>query len=698
MLPTNLSVRSRAVELVLISFAVLFQELTLIRWLGSQIRVLAYFPNVVLMGAFLGLGVGCLRARGKSLLWLWSNSLLLLTAATWGMSKIAFTQESVSEHLWLLYYDMKNAPVIHGVRLPIVVTFLLVSITFIAPGQMVAQRLAWFGEKGPRASLAGYSFDLLGSLLGVGAFALASFFCTFPIVWFAVVLLIVSCFTLRAPRKMAAVVSYILRVVAIILLVIKAEGADRYSPYYALRTDINPVSNGVNILANGSLHQYAAPVAGADQLIFLFEQVIRAGYHSPYRLLQKTPRRLLVLGAGSGNDIATALDEGVEHIDAVEIDPVIQQIGRQMHPDHPYASPRVTAINTDARSFLNRSDEKYDLIVFGTLDSMTRLSAMSSVRLDNFVYTRDCLEAAKRHLTNDGGVVMYFMVGSQYIHDRLRAMLASVFGEQPFILSQNCNLFNDVLMDGPAFAHLRATLPTPPPLPAGVILPSDDWPYLYLRDRSVDSFYLSLIGSFIVLSVATVAIASPSLFKDLLHTDKGFDAEMFLFGAAFLLLETKSVTEMNLVWGVTWLTSAVVFGSILIMLLAATVTIQFRRIPWRVATVGLILSLAVNYLIPTQLLIGRNVLITLLFSMLFIGLPIFFASVCFALRFTTKRAPDAAFGWNLLGAVAGGLLEFSSMAIGFKALSLLAIAAYLAAFVRSIKSRQTADMSAAALP
>jgi hypothetical protein len=42
---------------------------------------------------------------------------------------------------------------------------------------------------------------------------------------------------------------------------------------------------------------------------------------------------------------------------------------------------------------------------------------------------------------------------------------------------------------------------------------------------------------------------------------------------------------------------------------------------------------------------------------------------------------DVAFGWNLLGAVTGGLLEFSSMIIGLKSLSLVAMLAYLGAFL-----------------
>jgi SAM-dependent methyltransferase len=676
---TNRSLWRGGTELVLISFAVLFQELTLIRWLGSQIRVLAYFPNVVLMSAFLGLGIGCLRSRGRSLLWIWPVSLIVLVASAWGLSQIAFTQESVSDHLWLLYYDMGAAPVVHGVRLPIVGIFLLSTICFVAPGQMVAQRLRQFQEN-RAASLWGYSLDLLGSLLGVFAFAIASFLRTFPIFWFATILVVVAVFFVRGDSRGFL---YLGCAALILLLVHSAETAQQFSPYYALRTVDVPGSLGVGILANGSLHQYAAPVASADRLNSNYDNVIRVGYHSPYRLLGKPPQRVLVLGAGTGNDVATALDEGALQVDAVEIDPVILDLGRRRHPDHPYASPRVRVINTDARNFLNRTDDKYDLIVFGTLDSMTRLSALSSVRLDNFVYTLDCIQSARNHLTRDGGMVMYFMVGAQYIHNRLRGMLTAAFGEQPLVQNGNFNLFNDILIDGPAFAVSRAGMSSPPKLPDAVILPSDDWPYLYLRDREVSGFYLSLIGMFAALSVAGVWAAAPEIFRNLRTRHGGFDAEMFLFGVAFLLLETKSVTEMNLVWGVTWLTSAVVFGSILIMLLGATVAVQFRLVKWRVGVFGLILSLLAGYLLPVHLLVGRAIPIVLLLSLFFVGLPIFFASVCFALRFSQRGSPDIAFGWNLLGAVAGGLLEFSSMAIGFKALSLVAMLIYLAAFFLS---------------
>jgi hypothetical protein len=134
------------------------------------------------------------------------------------------------------------------------------------------------------------------------------------------------------------------------------------------------------------------------------------------------------------------------------------------------------------------------------------------------------------------------------------------------------------------------------------------------------------------------------------------------------------------VWGSTWLTSAVVFGTILLMILVATILMRWKPMPWRAAAPGLLVALLANYLIPLDSLLTTDAWVRLVVSILFVGTPIFFAAIAFALQFRDENQADIAFGWNLLGAVAGGLLEFTSMAIGLKALSLIALGAYLTAF------------------
>jgi hypothetical protein len=660
-------------EIAAASFIVLFQELALIRWLPGQVRVLAYFPNLVLISAFLGLGLGALRSRGRPFLWMWPASLTLLTAAAWSMSGIAFTQSGVSEHLWLLYFDLpRTAPVVDGIRLPIVLCFVLTAVSFIPLGQFVARRLKILGDSGD--SLYGYGCDLGGSLLGVILFAATCFLQWFPIAWF-VTILGAGVFLCLGHRRVMLI--HILCGLAVIALVWRAENASWYSPYYALRLGRDPVDSSLSILTNGSLHQSMLPLRKADRPPNWQQAAIREGYHIPYRLLRSVPKRVLVLGAGSGNDVAVALDEGAEQIDAVEIDPVIIDIGARLHPDHPYSSPRVRVFNTDARAFLNHTDGKYDLIVFGTLDSMTRLSALSNVRLDNFVYTSDCLRAASRHLGENAVIAMYYMVSVPYIEDRLAGMLMAAVRNQPLVVARGYRKFNRIYMAGPHFPHAaQLTAAEQPPLES-LNLPTDDWPYLYLERRGVSAFYLSLIGIFAVLSIASLLVVSPELRASVLRGR--IDKEMFFFGMAFLLLEAKLTTEMNLVWGSTWLTSAVVFASVLIMILAGTLLTRVHPLAWRSAAIALIVSLVLCYLFPIGRVAGFSVLIRLLASLLYVGFPVFFASICFALLFAQRSDPNLAFGWNLLGAVFGGLLEFLSMALGLKAMILLAILAYLAA-------------------
>src|SRR5439155_9187651 len=185
-------------------------------------------------------------------------------------------------------------------------------------------------------------------------------------------------------------------------------------------------------------------------------------------------------------DVVTALENGAQEIDAVEIDPVILKIGRSMHPDRPYDSPRVRVFNTDARAFLRNTRKQYDLIVFGTLDSMTRLSALSNVRLDNFMYTVECFRRARERLAPDGGMVVYFMVATEYISLRLGGMLTESFGEAPLVEERDYGLFNRIYMAGPAFAHHEgeqrraSAAATREWVRSRTELPRDDWPYLYL--------------------------------------------------------------------------------------------------------------------------------------------------------------------------------------------------------------------------
>lgn len=668
------------------SFVVLFLELALIRWLPSQVRATGYFPNIVLLSAFLGLGIGSLLTNRRPLMNWWPLTVALLVALTAVMGRVIFTQEESAEHLYLLYLDMpRDAPVIGSVRLPIILLFIATAIPFIPLGQYVAARLA--ASRQVATSLWGYVADLGGSLLGVIGFAVMSFARTPPFWWF-VGAFVVSLFLYQRLRDR---VMHVILAVLIVGTVVAVERASHYSPYYAL--SIRRAAEHIEILANGSQHQVEVPLRNSDRLQNPSLRRMREGYHLPYRLLKKPPQSVLILGAGTGNDVAVALDEGAKRVDAVEIDPVILELGA-LHPDRPYSDPRVRVFNTDARAFLNHSDERYDLVLFGTLDSMTKLSALSSVRLDNYVYTAESLASVRRHLNPDGGLALLFWNGGKkFIHEHILAAILVGFRERPKVVAEDFGMFDRMYLAGAGFAHLERGSPAISDAMAGDVarkidVPTDDWPYLYLRSKTITPFYLSIIAAIVVISAIAVFAISKEMRASV---RKGMDLEMFLFGAAFMLIETRLVTEMNLVWAATWLTSAVVFGSILVMIIVATVLMQLRPIPWWFAATGLIIASLATWAIPTRALVGLDTPVRLLASVLFAGAPVFFAACCFALLFRSRERPDVAFGWNMLGAVAGGMLEFSSMMVGIKAMALLALVAYLAAFLIRQRAPRTLE-------
>ena len=157
--------------------------------------------------------------------------------------------------------------------------------------------------------------------------------------------------------------------------------------------------------------------------------------------------------------------------------------------------------------------------------------------------------------------------------------------------------------------------------------------------------------------------------------------DLFFMGAAFLLLETRSVTTFALLFGTTWVVNALVFtGVLLAVLLAIEVTQRTKgRIPrpWIIA--GVFLSLLVAFLIPNEMLLGLPVPLRLLAAVAISFAPVFFANLLFTSRFKDAANPTAAFAANLFGAMVGGTLEYLSLVLGYQWLLAVAALLYLAA-------------------
>jgi hypothetical protein len=136
-----------------------------------------------------------------------------------------------------------------------------------------------------------------------------------------------------------------------------------------------------------------------------------------------------------------------------------------------------------------------------------------------------------------------------------------------------------------------------------------------------------------------------------------------------MMLETKSIIQLALLWGSTWVVASLAIASVLTMALVANFVvsrIEVRR-PWLVGGVLLAL-LAVNYAIPVGRIAFESRMVESLFYAVLIFSPIVCAGLLFgsAIKYSTSIGRD--YGTNLLGAMAGGVGEYLSLVTGFNAL------------------------------
>jgi spermidine synthase len=643
-------------RLVCLSFLLLFVELALIRWTGSNIVYLSYFSNFVLLGSFLGIGIGFLRARSQRSLFPWAPVALALLV--------------VFVHRYHVQIDRSGSQLIFfggdfsRTGLPIWATLPLVFASVAAVMALIAQEA---GRVFARfAPLQAYRLDVFGSLLGIAAFSLVSFLRLPPLAWGLVA---AALFLVLLPRRLVAVPA----VVALLLLVFALERESQpawtdpvslsWSPYYKIHVE-RTAADVYDVEVNGIPHQVVSSVA--------FRRRAEPVYFVPYqRLGGRSPGNVLIVGAGTGTDVAIALARHARHVDAVEIDPRLYELGRELQPNRAYQDPRVSAHVTDGRAFLERTKKKFDLILFALPDSLTLVSGQSSLRLESYLFTLESLRTARAHLAPGGAFAMYNQYRAQWLIDRLAGTLRDVYGKAPCV---------DYATNTPHFAALsdgnvdcKTTWS-----PAGRAASSparDDYPFLYLHTRSIPSLYLWTLALILAAALVGVRVAGGPLRQMRPYVD------LFFMGAAFLLLETKNVVQFALLFGTTWFVNALVFAGILVAVLAAIEVA--RRVTVRrpaVLYAAVFASLALAWIVPPHDLLKLSWEARLPVAIALAFAPIFCANLLFAERFKEVGVSTVAFGANLLGAMVGGVLEYSALLVGYRALLVLAAGLYLCAF------------------
>jgi spermidine synthase len=696
-------------RLILVSALGLFLELLMIRWISAEIRVFAYLKNYVLVSCFLGFGLGCYLCRRKINLIAFLLPLLTLVFLLkfpWEplrnlMSALPSYLGTASE---VNYFGIPTIPLnwltLLGLLAAIAVTiplFILNAMVFVPVGQIVGG----FLEAAPRG-IAAYSSNILGGLAGILLFTLLSFRSQPPVIWFGVagVLLFLLLCRVSALRWTTAIAFAIC--IAIVGLGAHANQKQFWSPYQML-TLSSQVDAGetvaIQLDTNHTWFQRVvnlSPEFTASHPQF-FAQVPSEwdAYNIPYHFYEK-PSSVLVLGAGMGNDVAAAVRNGADRVTAVEIDPLIIQLGRQLHFEHPYSSPRVTVINDDARSYIQNSREKFDLIVYSLLDSHTNLSHYSAVRIDNYVYTLEALQAARRLMKPDGLLILKFQTNTTWIAGRLSNSLEKVFGQQPldfwapgssystggrFFVAGSSERIDGALRSPAlaAYIKLNGSIAKEYARPT-----TDDWPYFYQHEPGLP--LVIIIVSLLIVVLARILIRRTGMAGRPIHW------HFFFLGAGFLLLESQIISRMALLFGTTWLVNAVVIAVLFVLILAANSVVGFwPDVSVGIAYIGIGASVLVSYFLPTSALMFDSFWTRALAATFVLCLPAAFASIVFIRGFARAGFSAEALGSNLFGAVVGGMLEAASMWTGIRSLVLLAGLLYLASYIfLPIEQRQLA--------
>ncbi|MEX0698108.1 MAG: spermidine synthase [Acidimicrobiia bacterium] len=640
---------SSARRLYLASALMLFLELTLIRWLGESILYLSFFTNFVLLASFLGIGIGFMTHGRQD----WFRHLpiaLLLLVAFVTQFRIEIDR-SASDVIFIGTGRASGLP--PWVILPIV---FVASATVMG---MAAQRVAaYFSRFEP---LQAYKLDILGSLTGIVGFAFLAGLRARPIVWAVVI----SGLLLMIERRSMTSLGKVALVGTVLVMGIQSLVPGwSWSPYY--RVEVLSDDQFSYISVNGIPHQATGNLEDLRELDWIAEW--------PYRVRRQALSldSVLVVGAGNGVDVAYALDNKAAHVDAVEIDPRIYELGLELNPERPYDDPRVEIHIDDGRAFMQRTENRYDLVLFALPDSLTSVAGQSNLRLESYLFTSEAFSRARDLLTRQGMFALYNTHSEQWVIDRMAQTITSVFATPPCQLgtterSRVMLAVGPGLDEGcPGGTFNVATVPEPV---------TDDRPFLYVEGRSIPSFYLVALGAILAISVAAVKSFGGTLAI-------GRYPDLFLMGTAFLLLEAKSVSQFALWFGTTWNVNTLVFSGVLLsVLLAIGVSRRLQNPSIGALYAVLLVAVTISWAIPGSALLSLPTAPRWLVACLVTFTPIFVANLVFAERFKNVHSPTAAFGANLLGAMIGGVLEYTSLVTGYRALAIVVGGLYVGALI-----------------
>lgn len=400
----------------LIGLWTFFLVLTCARWFPAHVPALNDFPGVVPLASCLGLAAGCLAAGRRRSFLAWTPFLLALALAA---AQAVDHLPELSARLGKSVRLQLPAEIFQGVFFP------LIALIFLGPGQILGRNLV----RGP-----GYFRALglvaLGGGTGIPLFMACTYANLGPFWWFLGIVFGLAFFLYARLRLGPLPVRFanLLLLGGILALIIPTSlpnklknlpfGGNFWSPYGR----IDHYFNGESITVNGFSRQVMRREDSTDEAAFAL-----ALPHLLNRDAGRQPfRNVLVLAAGVGNEVERALQWGAEHVDAVEIDPVILS---KVH----WNTGRVTTYRDDGRDFLRACTRQYDLILYSLDDSPA--GGPGNLRPESRLLTRQALTDVRRCLSPSGVLVLGRRFQEGWSVARLRKGLEEVFPEPPLVLT-----------------------------------------------------------------------------------------------------------------------------------------------------------------------------------------------------------------------------------------------------------------------
>ena len=671
----------------------LFLELSIIRIHSSFLHFFSFLKNISLISCFLGLGIGYSLRNYKifSINWIFPlltiQIIILFLLSQTPISTILINP--IAEQLAMGQDTARGFSHLIIIYTFLIFIYLFNALCFVPIGHLIAVTMT------PVSGLKAYGYNLIGSLLGIILFILFSFFWTPPSVWILISFLIFLVINYKNKQKNLFSAFCVIIMAIFLSSSIKDNKQTIYSPYQNisieyLTTPLNPI-----IMQTSHLF-YQALLNLSEDLTFIQRERSpgnifgynidvdheREFYDIPYKIKKKRIEKILIVGSGAGNDVAAANRYNIKKITAVEIDPVIADIGKKYHPEAPYTNINVKLVIDDARSFIKNTEEKYDTIIYGLLDSQTNLSSKGGIRLDSYVFTLEAFEEAKKSLSENGFLYLSFFVQTPELGFKLFKMLEKTFGEKPIVLKSETNdryIFiskknSSELFDLSKLKYFKK-INNFDSSDYKIDLSTDDWPFIYMPQK---------VYPFTYLSIVCLLIFSSFIFINKINKIKknNFSFICFFLGSGFMLVETKCITEIAKIYGSTWVVTSITIAVILLMAFIANYLI-IKKVKINIIGIYILLflSLITGYFFSKY---GFNFFNQKIFSILLpfvLTLPLLFSGLAFSKEISRLNSASQALSANILGAMLGGFLEYNSMYFGLTFLYYLAGFLYFLAFI-----------------